>query len=214
MKHTLVLSAFAAITSIGGAQSINIDFEDPAGVAAGVPSNTFGAAGNAGAWNAATLGLNGPLFDINGVFGSASVDITATAVLSNNAQNYAGDDLLLMGDIADGPSLVTFAGLANGPYDVWVYAQAPDSATFLTDVTIGGVTQTVGGAWGGTYVVGNTHSFHNGVNVTDGTLTITMATNTGFASLNGIQIAVVPEPATIAAFGIGALTLLALRRRR
>lgn len=124
-----------------------------------------------------------------------------------------------MGDVLDMGSTggtLTFNGLADGLYDVIVYAQAPDSATFFTDVTVAGITQSVGGAWGGTYVVANTHSFHSNVSVVGGTLAIGIATSPGgtFNSVNGIQIAAVPEPGTIAAFAIGGLTLLALRRRK
>ena len=168
----------------------------------------------AGNWHPIGLGMTSNLINTSNVATGVSVDVTALGVLSNNAQGYAGDDLLLMGDIADGPSLITFTGLADGPYDVWVYAQAPDSATFFTDVTINGNTQTVGGAWGGTYVQGNTHSFHTGVVVAGGTMSITLAVNSGFASLNGLQIAPVPEPATFVALGIGALGLLVIRRKR
>jgi hypothetical protein len=204
----------AVLASIAGAQAFNLDFEDPAGLAAGVPSSGFGAAGMAGTWFAIGNGMTNNLVNTSNVATGVSIDVTALGFLSNNTQAYAGDDLFLMGDIADGPSLITFTGLADGPYDVWVYAQAPDSTTFLTDVTINGSTQTVGGTWGGTYVQGNTHSFHSGVVVAGGTMSITMAVNSGFASLNGLQIAPVPEPATFVALGMGALGIFVIRRKR
>jgi hypothetical protein len=214
MRLITTIGALAAIASIAGAQAFNLDFEDTAGVGGGLPSSAFGAAGMAGNWHPIGLGMTNNLINTSNVATGVSVDVTALGMLSNNTQGYAGDDLLLMGDIADGPSLITFTGLADGPYDVWVYAQAPDSATFFTDVTINGNTQTVGGAWGGTYVQGNTHSFHTGVVVAGGTMSITLAVNSGFASLNGLQIAPVPEPATFVALGIGALGLLVIRRKR
>ena len=214
MKLVTSIGAMAVIASIAGAQSFNLDFDDPAGLAAGVPTSGFGAAGMAGTWFAIGNGITSNLVNTSNVATGVSIDVTALGFLSNNTQAYAGDDLLLMGDISDGPSLITFSGLADGPYDVWVYAQAPDSATFLTDVTINGNTQTVGGVWGGTYAQGNTHSFHSGVVVAGGTMTITMAVNSGFASLNGLQIAPVPEPATFVGLAIGAFGLLVLRRRR
>lgn len=214
MKFVTTLGALAAIASIASAQNFNLDFEDPAGLAAGVPTSGFGAAGGTGTWFAIGGGITSNLVNTSNVATGASVDVTALGVLSNNTQVYAGDDLLLMGDIADGPSLITFSGLVDGVYDVWVYAQAPDSATFLTDVTIGGNTQTVGGTWAGTYVQGTTHSFHTGVVVTGGTMSITMAVNSGFASLNGLQIAAVPEPTTLVGLAVGALGLLLIRRKR
>src|SRR5688572_32843486 len=98
MKLITTIGAMSVIASIAGAQSFNLDFEDPAGVGAGAPSSGFGAAGMTGTWSTIGLGVTGALVDINNNATGASVDVTALAVLSNNAQLYAGDDLALMGD--------------------------------------------------------------------------------------------------------------------
>lgn len=218
MKKLGLLAASAAFASLAGAQSFNIDYDASGGTFFGAPPNTFGAAGAAGWWNTISgSGVSGPLFDLVNNGTGVTLSTSNGSTFGFNAQGYTGNDELLMGDVLDmggTGGTITFNGLSNGQYNVWVYAQAPDSPTFLTDVTILGNTQTVGGTWGFNYAVGNTHSFHGNVNVAGGTLAISIATNSGFNSVNGIQIAAVPEPGTVAAFAIGGLTLLALRRRK
>ena len=214
MKRILALSFAAVLASVASAQSFNIDFDDGAGVGTGVPANTFGGAGLAGTWNAVNGAItSGFLMDILG--NNTTVTVTSTVgVFEFNNAGTTGDDELLMDDYLDaGESDVVVNGLADGVYNVIVYAWAPDDPSFISGVTIGGNTQNVGGAWSGSYVAGTTHSLHTNVNVTGGTLTVDMSVVSGFSTVNGMQIEAVPEPATFVALGAGALLLLARRRR-
>src|SRR6202008_4056147 len=86
----------------------------------------------------------------------------------------AGDDGKLMDDAHDGALTLTFAGLLNGDYDVYTYAWAPDSGTFLTNVSVVGSPnpmQAIGGSWPGGFAQGVTHAKHR-VSVTNGTLLV------------------------------------------
>lgn len=212
----LALLCFVGAAAFGSAQSFNIDFDGaPGTVGAGVPAATFGGAGGAswaGTWISVAAGASS--FSLGG---TATITDTGLSFASNN-QLYSGDDLALMGDISDPTpaGTTTFNGLANGLYDVIVYSQAPDSAADVTAVTIGSNTQNVGGAWGGSYVLGNTHALFTNVNVTGGTLTISTAVVTGFSSVNGIQLhqQAVPEPSSLIALGLGGLAVLRFRRKK
>jgi hypothetical protein len=177
-----------------------------------VPSNTYGAAGAAGSWNAldGTPGANiSGLIDTAGNVSGASVTITGgSGNFSFNNVATTGDDEALMDDLQDvgappGVATLDFAGLFNGTYTVRTYAWAPDDRINLTTtVTVtGGMggAQTLGGAWTGSHVAGSTYAQHT-VDVSDGTLQVQAAAALGFGSLNGIQL----EPA---ALGVGVLAI-------
>jgi hypothetical protein len=121
---------------------------------------------------------------------------------SNNA-GTSGNDELLMDDGHDGPLTLIFTGLANGDYDIYTYAWAPDNAAFFTNVRVTGSTdpmQPVGGAWPGGFVQGTTHSKHR-VQVTAGTAQIVCTLNAGAATIDGVQLDKVAS-ATRAGFNV------------
>jgi len=221
----LVLSSpFAA------AQSFNIDVgDDPIASTFGAPAATFGAAATQpGFWNALTDGAGGvnippptsvpwyvaTLSDLSGtptsVATSCVVNATSNSVADFEFDNPAtsGDNQALMDDCGDvggvgSTATWTISGLQNGSYDVYVYAWAPDSSTFITRVNLGASQQTSGGAWPNGFVLGTTHTLHSTV-VTAGTITIGFATVSGFGSCNGIQLKrTASTPATSYCFGDG-----------
>lgn len=120
------LSCLALVLSVAGlaaAQDINVDV----GAEFGPPSTAFGgAAGQPGFWNeVGSLGAHGVL-DVSGE--ATSVTVT---LLSESAEGWAGDgagDLAkLIGDnsldcVDPDEWKVTFDGLADGTYQVYLYA--------------------------------------------------------------------------------------------
>jgi hypothetical protein len=190
------IAALTGLASPGFGQAINIDFGDPA---AGVPAITYGAAGMPGFWNGVT-GVPGTpidLLDLSGGMTGAKAQLTGGLgnFFFNNAAT-TGDDQLLMDDLQDvgGVGSVTtldITGLTNGSYKVRVYAWAPDNRmNFTTDAWVMGGSvgpQTLGGAWTGSHVLGETYA-EDTTNVTSGSMQITVTTSAGFGSLNGVQI--------------------------
>ena len=186
MKNLIAaITASALFCAPAVAQNFNVDLN----ATFGTPSNTYGAAASqAGTWN--TLTTTGPsaLLDTSG----GATGVTATAnqffLFSFNNAGTAGDDEMLMDDGADGARTWTFSGLANGSYDIYTYAWAPDSATFLTNVSVNGsASQTVGGPWPGSHALGVTYALHT-TNVTTGQVLVTLTVQSGFATTNGFQI--------------------------
>jgi hypothetical protein len=209
------LSAAAAllalVTPTALAQDLNVDV----GPAFGVPSNAYGAAAaQPGTWTQlSSLGV----YTGTNLLNTAGVATTADVVSSGGFGDFSfnnggtnGDDQALMDDLQDvggvgGTTTWTFSQLTNGNYDVYTYSWAPDSATFLANVTVPGSTsanpQLVGGNWPGAHALGITYAKHT-VAVTTGTLSITVATVSGFASVNGFQLDLSAGPA-ISSFCLG-----------
>jgi len=208
MKH-LILAPGAAIllTSFAGAQSMNLDVGTNQSVLMhGAPSPLYGAgATQPGAWNQLCAGgfsgpgcispigwtTPAPLTDLAGNGTTATVSET-TGLAWNDFPNavLTGDDRSLLIDGGQVISSVTwsFAGLANGDYDVYSYAfDAADGST-LIEVTIGGNSAMSGGAWPGTHVEGITYTLHQ-VTVTDGTIDILLGDlGLGSGTICGFQL--------------------------
>jgi hypothetical protein len=178
----------------GFSQAFNVDVV----VGFGTPATSYGAgSGQAGTWNAVAAQPGSvSLVDTGGnptAVTLAGIDLFELAF--NNA-GTSGDDEKLMDDFLDGDSSYLFAGLANGDYDVYTYAWAPDQAAFVSSVSVASSpdpAQTVGGAWPGSHVLGTTYAKHT-VTVTDGTITIDVTASVGFASTNGFQLVPVVAP--------------------
>ena len=222
---TLLATPRAALAGLGllalsvhaGAQGFNVDFN---GAAAILPAPTYAAAGTAGTWNdVQVLSTNLPLVDKSGA--ATGVTITTDTALQfsltfDNA-NMAGDDAALLEDIIYGGVIgnfypITFNGLANGEYDVYTYAIAPDAkVTFLTDVDVTQSTdgvQVVGGSlFTNGHTQGGSYAKHTAT-VTSGTLTVQVRINSGDLSVNGIQLEPNGGVGTPFCFGDGTGTTL------
>jgi hypothetical protein len=191
----LPLALITVLTSIGSAQSFNVDI----GAAYGTPASTYGGAAlQPGFWNSMTNNGPMPLQDLSGGF-----PLGPTLAASNGA-NYgfgfnnastAGDDEKLMDDGHDGPLTLDFAGLWNGEYLVFTYAWAPDNPAFASRVNVVNTVQppqVVGGAWPPNgFAPGVTHSVHR-ARVSNGTLRIDCTAAASYCTVNGVQIMPVP----------------------
>jgi hypothetical protein len=210
------LSAAAAllalVTPTAFAQDLNIDIA----TLTGTPTNAYGgAAAQPGTWNT-LVSATGPYSGLN-LLNTAGV--ATTADVSNtggfgdfnfNNGGTLGDDQALMDDCQDvggvgGTTTWTFSQLTNGTYNVYTYSWAPDSGTFLSNVTVPGSSSTnpqlVGGNWPGVQTQGVTFAKHTVV-VAAGSLSVTIATVSGFASVNGFQLDLQAGPA-ISSFCLG-----------
>jgi len=208
-----ILVGFGVLVAAGvHAQSMNIDFNF-AGLGS-APSSTYAAAGLAGFWNTANMTGNMvatmSLADLSGAATAASLNVSVMLGNWTNTGSWTGDDLLLMEDA--GGSIgqpVNFVGLLNGNYDVLAYGMSA-SGNVNSSFYIGSATQNTSGAWSGSHVLGGSYGLFSGISVTNGTLQMGWVGN-----FNGLQLiySPVPEPATMAAMGLG-LAAIAARRRR
>jgi hypothetical protein len=204
----LALSVAAMVSGTPAlAQSFNIDVGDPAFPS---PAMTYAAgSAQAGVWNAWGDFSNGipwtqPLVDISG----AATGVTMTGDYSNftnglanfsfdNANTF-GDDEALLDDLWDmgappGEGWFTIMGLADGDYDIYSYAFAPDNAGFSTTIMAMGSPdppQLVNDptSFGGGHGLGVTYAKHR-VTVSGGSnVEVFFLTTSGFGSHSGMQI--------------------------
>jgi len=194
---------------------VNVDVGPP-GSAGGSPTILHGAAsGRAGQWNArSALVASSQLEDLTG---TASGIVLTRAVVTPHDLAFVnlgptGDDAALLNDGQDlggvgGTTTWTFSNLFGGNYAVYTYAWAPDNANYRSIVSAVGSTdppQSVGGAWPGSQALGITYALHRVGNVPNGgSIAVTVATGTGFGTLNGFQLVEHTVPPTAYCFGDG-----------
>lgn len=167
---------------------VNIDF----GTANAVPAATYGAAGRAGMWNQAGLGVS-PLVNRSGTAISTTVEVQSGSPTGSSG-GAANDDELLLDDNFYSSSgaqwTVILSGLVQGSYSLWLYAPA-NSLVSTGSVTLdggAGVLSDPTGLPGGvsTLILGTSaRNYLIGVNST--TLTIKGASGT-YSGLAGLQI--------------------------
>ena len=196
--------AAALLVPAASAQSFNIDVAD----GMGVPADAYAAAASQpGHWNSL---IGGPpyAYTINDLSGNPTAVTTNVVAVGNglgdffwdNANTF-GDDEKLMDDLQDvgngsvpSETTWTFSGLSAGNYSVYVYAWAPDNATYVSHVSegvcgSGGVVVVVGGPWPGGHVEGVTYALLD-VAVVGGTLDICVTSGgiaNNFGGVNGFQ---------------------------
>lgn len=131
------LKAFAVYSEPAAFEPLfNVDF----GTDTGTPAPTYAAAGSAGAWNSIVLGTK-QLATVTGVASPATVTLTTDEVTGLGPVGPP-DAAALMGDFGVDCNTdvwsVSFSGLPNGWYRVFLYApQAPGASTGVMDVPQG-----------------------------------------------------------------------------
>jgi PKD repeat protein len=208
-RKPLTLAGVLALSSAAFSQDINIDCG--ANTLFPAPADTYAAAANAGMWN--TVGPSGPataLLDTSGAATFASIAVIgAFGDFGFDSNSTSGDDENLLDDFIDvGPTgatvLVRISGLAAGEYELYTYGwTADDPSGSRTEVDVGianEAAQTVGGEFTGAHAQGVTYALHtvtlNGFEDLD----ILAKSDTGFGSVNGIQLRLPPLPEPVADF--------------
>jgi hypothetical protein len=236
VRLLLESASVLALATAAFGQSFNIDVGDDtslAGISAGVPPSTYGAAAaQPGFWNTASFTFQwvvpGGVKDLTGALTTVNTSCVQMGnsvgnFYFNNAATFGDDEKLLddCQDIGNGgvPSSATwsFTGLANGCYDIYVYSWAPDNASYVTFVEDpnqpgSGMGTIVGGPYGGTLVQGAQYARYS-TQITTGSITITATSNgvtLNFGSVNGFQFVHTPgcmtSTGTPFCFGTGAGT--------
>ena len=160
MPRILTLTLVAVVATPVAAQSVNVDF----GIDFGTPDFDYAAAGTAGHWNGVADPDALPLVGLFGLPTPVTVDASNEVFgfddpATNGAEEQLLDDGLFgWGDIV---TSIDFAGLADGSYELIVYAWAPtmpDDVTliFFDDKPWDGTI--LGGPWPGGLVEGVTHA--------------------------------------------------------
>lgn len=224
------VTAFAAGAAFGQSFNLDLGTSIQGGAGFGPPSAAHGAAAvQPGFWNNLT-GATVTTLALNNLGGAATaVTFTRSSALGGD---FAFDNALTTGDrallIDDGQDLSATTGnviyrfnnLSAGLYEVYTYAVAPDVPTSdFTSVFVVNSTSTnpqiVGGAMPSQavgYVLGQTHALHVVSLTAPGFIEIRADGQAGsFGTVNGFQLRLVPEPASLALLAIGGL--FAIRRR-
>ena len=121
----------------------------------------------------------------------------------------------------------------QGTYNLYLYGANFDgtrgaSFTVSSGTAVGGITSTINpnaaptGNALNTFVLGQTYvewvnvtpNANGDIGFTFGAVSNSISGLTGEGDFNGLQLVLVPEPSTMALFGIGVASLLALRRRK
>jgi hypothetical protein len=243
MKSFLFAAAFAALPTFAplDAAIISVNFGTDRANATLLPTDVTGVVPAAN-WNNEAGAVGGPaaLVDADGsltpvtVQWSSQLGTWATSGLGEENNGFAEPDRTMMMGYLDTDAratTVTIVGLGpefTGPgYDVYVYALGGVAAGRGGDYTIAGQTligdsdtfpSTFNEDFGVDHTDVGNYLVFRGLTDPDFTLSAVGTTPVGGtvrAPINGIQIVSIPEPATAGLWGLGALVVgLVMRRRR
>jgi hypothetical protein len=208
----LILSGIVATTTPAVAAPVYVDF----GSYSAAPTSIFGAAaGLPGVWNnVAGLGTTWNLLDVSGT--TTDIDITVTAESADGTGGFGTTDAhrLMQDNFYATPGKawsVTFAGLTDGLYDVYLY-EPMNQFLGTGSGSVNGVSFTsINGNFFGTLVQGSNYLLLTDVLVTNGTLIASggdLSTPNGLAGMQLVDRT--PEPTTVPEPGVLPLLGIAL----
>ncbi len=183
------VALLALVVSPVSAEDLNVDL----GTHWGVPSSTFGAAaGQPGTWN--EVGVTGSAGLVDTAGSPTSVTMTVSALTDTGWTGSGSDDVgtLIEDNIfssGGGTWSVSLGGLADGAYELYLYAPAHPSVA-SGDVESGTFWHpSISGAWSGSFVEGTNH-LRVTVLVTGGQLEISSGLDTthGLAGLQLVEV--------------------------
>jgi hypothetical protein len=180
------------------AQDFNVDMYDHYGV----PSDTYGAAGQPGAWNAIPdmTAFDPPVELVDTAGAATAVTLSFPLSFGGLAEGWiddaqaTGDDHALLEDgfwSSDIPNRARFQNLADGEYEVKAYGIVTSDEGALTTFLFNGASAgACGGIWNGTFEEGVTHVLGI-VNVSGGMLDVDWVNGGGwggYGMMSGIQL--------------------------
>jgi hypothetical protein len=199
-RNTLALALVLAPSAMG--QGFNIDLGSPA-VPFSIPAAPYGgAASQTGYWNVlepfqplefpAPVDLSPTIAGIAAYGTGITADFTQDPATSGDDENLMDDGVLITGAASD--LTIVLANVANGTYQVYVYAMSPSTAdTSIVSVENASTgPQTCGGVWPGAHVQGVTYTKHS-VHVSNGLIRIHVRPSVLLGYANGVQVVHEPD---------------------
>jgi hypothetical protein len=215
---TIAAFAFFGCVTPATAASIYIDF----GTYNGAPSSLFGAAaGDPGVWNNVLRGVPSDLLDTDGNASGVRVSVIATS--DGTGAGSTGDAALLMNDnfySSAGAWSVSFSGLDDGIYDLYLYDPANRAVSTGSGTANGVGFASINGAFSGSFTLNADYLLLSGIVVKGGLLTAGATEPGAMSGLAGLQLVAtelapttVPEPNLAVLLACGLVMLAGLKLR-
>lgn len=225
----VLILATLLFSTAAHATLVDVQFMSPGGGPQGTAGTQFSGAalvGSAGdQWNIIeSASGSSPLITSAGSASAVSLSYSATVVygLASFQEKFLGTPYanlmqsFLVSHNGEAPMTLTFSGLSPGePYALYVYGQSA-STSYGETVTVNGATQTALQTNASSFIENDNYLLFQGLANASGDIAINDVTAPGEleADLNGLQLDLVPEPASFALLGVGILALSLVRRRR
>jgi hypothetical protein len=228
LDAAVLILAMLLFSTVAHATLVDVQFMSPGGGPQGTAGTQFSGAaliGSAGdQWNVIDSAFgSSSLIASAGSTSAISLSYSATVVygLASFQEKFLGTPYanlmqsFLVSHNGEAPMTLTFSGLSPGEaYALYVYGQSA-STSYGETVTVNGATQTALQTNAPSFVENDNYLLFRGVANASGNITISDVTASGEleADLNGLQLDLVPEPASFMLFGVGIVVLSLVCRR-